>query len=503
MVKATVERSEDNENVRILRIEVEPEMVEEHMNRAFREIRGQIQMPGFRRGHVPRKIFENRFGVEPIWEEALENLVPEAYGQAVEDLDINPVAPPEVDFEDGGPGEGFVFTATVEVLPDVKLGEYKDLGLELELPEIEAEDVDQALQDLRERRATAEVVEDEEAEVAPGMLAIVAFQGYLDGEAREELKADEEMLDIGSGNYLPGFEDGLLGAKAGETREVEVEIPSDAPSEDLAGREVTFEVEVKDLKRKVLPELDDEFAKEVSDVDTLEKLREQVAEYLEDARISAALNQFENEVVEQVVENAELEVPEPMIEDLVKRRIEEMKREAESQGAEFEAYLVSRGFSDEASLRKTLLEGAGPDLKESLVLDAIAEVEEIEVSDEEFERGLVERAESMGTDPGVLRQISLTTEYGRRLRSDLRMQKVRHLLAEWTDPRFAEVRKELEEKREERRRRAREKAEAAEAAAEATEDGENEPEGEPVLPDESSQGEGDEPGQPDESGDTL
>ncbi len=497
MVKATVERSEENENVRILRIEVEPEMVEEHMNRAFAEIRGQIEIPGFRRGHVPRKIFENRFGVEPIWEEALENLVPEAYGQALEDLEINPVAPPEVDFEDGGPGEGFVFTATVEVLPDVNLGEYKDLGLEFELPEIESEDVDQALQDLRERRATAEAVEDEETEVAPGMLAIVAFQGYLDDEPREELKADEEMLDIGSGNYLPGFEEGLLGAKAGETREVEVEIPSDAPSEDLAGREVNFEVEVKELKRKVLPELDDEFAKEVSDVDTLEELREQVEEYLEDARLSAALNEFENKAVETVVENAELEVPEPMIEDLVQRRVDEMKREAESQGADFEDYLVSRGFTDEASLRKTLLEGAGPELKESLVLDAVAEAEEIEVTDEEFERGLTERAESMGTDAGVLRQLALTTEYGRRLKSDLRMQKVRRLLAEWTDPGYAEALEELEENRERRRRRAEEKAEAARAAAEAEEDTED-AEGEPDVPDESPQDEKDEAGEPEE-----
>ncbi len=472
MVKATVETVEDRENTRVVRIEVAPEEVEEYMNRAFAEIRSELTIPGFRKGRVPRKIFENRFGVEPIWEEALEKLVPEAYGEAITDLELNPVAPPEVDFEDGGPDEGFVFTATVEVMPEVELGEYKDLGIELDLPEITSEDVDEALEDLRERRATAEVVEDEEAEVAPGMLAVVGFQGYLDGAPREELTAEEEMLDIGSGQYLPGFEDGLLGAKAGETREIEIEIPADAPSEDLAGREVTFEVEVKELKNKVLPELDDEFAQEVSEVESLEELREELEEYLKDARMSAALEAFEQEVVSAVVAGTDFEVPDPMIADLADRRIEEMRSEAEGRDMEFDQYLMARGFASEEEAREALLEQAGPDLKESLVLDAVAKQEDIEVTEEEFEGELEKRAEGMGLDAGMLRQLAMTTEYGRRLRSDLRIQKTRRLLAGWTDSEYTEAREGLEAHRERRRQEARERAEA-EAQAAAEESGED------------------------------
>ncbi len=479
MVKATVERSEDRENVRILRIEVEPDKVEEYLDRAFAEIRKDLAIPGFRKGRVPRGIFENRFGVEPIWEEALEKMVPESYGEAIEELELHPVAPPEVDLEEAEPGEALVFTATVEVLPEVELGEYKDLGFELDVPEIGSEDVEEALGDLRERRATAEVVEDEDAEVGPGMLAVVGFQGYLGEEAREELAAEEEMLDIGSGQYLPGFEEGILGAKAGETREVTVEIPADAPSDELAGEEVRFEVEIKELKRKVLPDLDDEFAKEMSDAESLDELREEVEEYLKDARVSAALQAFEQKVIDAVVEDVDIDIPEPMKQDLVERRLEEMSREAQSRGMEMEHYLAARGFSSEDEAREALLEQAGPDLKESLVLDAVAEAEEVEVTEEDFERELENRAASMGIDAGMLRQMALTSEFGGRLRSDLRIQKTRRLLANLTDPAFEGVMAELEENRERRRKEAEEKARLAQEEAEA-EAGEevSEPEGE-------------------------
>lgn len=471
MVKATMERSEEKENLRILRVEVEPEKVEQHLNQAFSEIRRDLALPGFRKGRVPRKIFESRFGVAPIWEEALEKMVPEAYGEAIEQLELQPIAPPDVELESGGPDEdSVVFTAEVEVMPEVNLGPYKDLGLEFEVPEITDEDVDEAIEDLRERRATAELVEDEDAEVAPGMLAVVGFQGYLDDEPREELQAEEEMLDIGSGQYLPGFEEGILGAKVGETREVQVEIPADAPSQDLAGQEVTFEVEIKELKQKRLPDLDDDFAKEVGDAESVDALREQVREYLEDARMSSALREFEQQVIDKVAENTELEIPQPMIDDLVERRVEEMQREAEQRGMEFPDYLAARGMGSEEEARSNFREQAGPDLKESLILDAVAEAEGVEVTEEEFEAELENRAEAMGADPAVLRQMAMATEFGQRLRSDLRIQKTRRLLAGWSDEQYTETLERLEESRRVRREKAKEKAEAAEAETEAAQD---------------------------------
>ena len=469
MVKAKYERGEEKENLRVLQVEMSPEKLQTYMDQAFAKLRKDVTVPGFRKGKIPRPIFERHFGVEVLWQEALEKAVPDAYFEAIEELELEPIAPPEIDVDEdeSGPEQGLYFSAQVEVVPEVKLGDYKDLGHELETSEVTDEDVEEALQNLREEMATAVAVEDADRELETGMMAVVNYQGFVDEAPHEDLQAEDETIEIGQGKYLPGFEEGLLGAKVGDTREVTVEFPPEAANPDLAGRDVVFEVEIKELKDKELPALDDAFAQEVSEGETVDDLRRKLDAHLRDFRDQNDLKRFEDQVVEEVVKNAEVDVPDVMVENLVERRLEEMKKEIESKDADWEEFLATRGANYESELRAQLAENGKRDLKETLVLEAVAEAEDIEVSEEEVDQEIEAQARSMGLDPGVLRQVTMTnTEYLNRLKADRRIKKTRECLAAWTDPKYDEVKEAMEARREEMIAEAQAQAEKAKAQAE-------------------------------------
>ncbi len=456
VIKARVERGTEKENVRIVHVDVDPEMVNRYMDQAFHELRKDVTIPGFRKGRIPRVLFERRFGREVIWEEALEKLLPDAYGEAIEDLDLEPIGPPNVDLKDADSEEDSLsFTAEIEVRPEVKLGEFREIEVDLDIQEVTDEDVEETLHRLRDSRSSVTAVEDEDATVVPGMLAVVDFQGYDGDEPLEELHGEEMLIEVGSGSNIPGFDEGILGARAKEKRTFSVELPADTPLEDLAGSEVRFEVEIKELQVKELPALDDEFAREFFGDDSVEELRENYREYMINDNEQSALAELESQVVSQVVDGAEIEVPEVMVEQVVDQKISDFEYQMGARDLSLEDLLRERGYDSEDDLREELRGPAEKGVREILVLEAVADQEAVEVSEEEVEAELERHAGSMGIDPGIFLRTPTGSGLMQEVRNSCRLRKTREFLASLSCPEYDEV-KERVARREERWQREKE-----------------------------------------------
>ena len=297
-----------------LTVEVDAETFSKALDQAFNKVKKQVTVPGFRKGRVPRKIFEQRFGVEALYQDALDIVLPDAYAVAVEETGIEPVSQPEVDIEQIGKGQPLIFTATVTVKPEVKLGEYKGLEVKKIDTDVTDEDVDKELELLQKRHAELVVKEDEPAE--NGDTVVIDFEGFVDDEAFEGGKAENYSLELGSGSFIPGFEDQLVGVKSGDELEVNVTFPEEYHAEELAGKPAVFKVKVHEVKSLVLPELDDEFAVDVDDeVETLEALKEKIKNRLKEEKEHRAKHEIENALLEKVSENAEIDIPEVMVEN--------------------------------------------------------------------------------------------------------------------------------------------------------------------------------------------
>ena len=270
-MSAKWEKLEANEGK--LTFTVDAESFDKALDQAFQKVRKNITVPGFRKGRVPRPIFEQRFGVEALYQDAIDIVLPGAYEKAIDETGIEPVAQPEVDIEQIGKGQDLIFTANVTVKPEVKLGEYKGLEVEKVDTEVTDEDVEKELKELQKRHAELVVKEDEPA--AEGDTVVIDFEGFVDGEAFEGGQAENHSLELGSGSFIPGFEDQLVGVKAGEEKEVNVTFPEEYHAEELAGKDAVFKVKVHEVKSLELPELDDDFAIDVDDeVETLDALKE-------------------------------------------------------------------------------------------------------------------------------------------------------------------------------------------------------------------------------------
>ncbi|WP_214481503.1 trigger factor [Bacillus sp. SM2101] len=383
-MSAKWEKSEGNQGV--LTVEVDAEKVNEGLDAAFNKVVKQVNVPGFRKGKMPRSLFEKRFGVESLYQDALDILLPEAYSAAVEETGIEPVDRPDVDIEQMEKGKTLIFTAKVTVKPEVKLGEYK--GLEVE--EIDAtvtdEDVDNELKQLQERQA--ELTLKEEGSVENGDTVIMDFEGFVNGEAFEGGTAENYSLEIGSGTFIPGFEDQLAGLEAGAEKEVEVTFPEEYHSEELAGKPATFKVKVHEIKAKELPVLDDEFAKDVDDeVESLEELTTKTREKLQETKKREAEDSLRNSLIEKAAENAEVEIPEAMFKTETDRMVQEFEQRLQMQGMNLELYTQFSG-QDEAALREQMKEEAEKRVKINLTLEAIAAAENFDVTDEEIEKEL-------------------------------------------------------------------------------------------------------------------
>ncbi len=309
-MSAKWEKLEGNKGV--LTVEVDVKTVNEGLDQAFKKVSKDINIPGFRKGKVPRPLFEKRFGVESLFQDALDFILPESYAKAVEEAGIEPVDRPEIDIEQMEKGKELIFTATVIVKPEVKLGEYKGLEVEKLDDSVSDNDVEEELKTLQERQA--ELVVKEDGAVEDGDTVVIDFEGFVDGEAFEGGQSDNYSLEIGSGSFIPGFEENNLlgfGVKSGEEKDVVVTFPEEYHAAELAGKEATFKVKLHEIKAKELPELDDEFAKDVDEeAETLEELKANIKNRLTEEKKNEAEQKLKNDLVEKATENAEIDLPE-------------------------------------------------------------------------------------------------------------------------------------------------------------------------------------------------
>ncbi|CAG9611548.1 Trigger factor [Bacillus rhizoplanae] len=389
-------------NVGVLTIEVDAKEVNNSLDDAFKKVVKTINVPGFRKGKMPRPLFEQRFGVESLYQDALDIILPKAYGEAIDETGIFPVAHPEIDIEKFEKGENLIFTAKVTVKPEVKLGEYKGLTVEKVDTTVADEDVENELKSLQERQA--ELVVKEDGTVENGDTAVIDFEGFVDGEAFEGGKGENYSLAIGSSTFIPGFEEQLVGLKAGEQKEVEVSFPEEYHAAELAGKPATFKVTVHEIKVKELPALDDEFAKDANEeVATLDELKAKLRENLEENKKQEADNKLRDEVVEKAAANAEIDIPEAMIETELDRMVREFEQRLSYQGMNLELYYQFTG-TDEAKLKEQMQEDAAKRVTTNLVLEAIIKAENIEVTEEEVNAEVEKMAEMYNMPVDAVKQ---------------------------------------------------------------------------------------------------
>ncbi|ADL12044.1 trigger factor [Acetohalobium arabaticum] len=388
------------ENKVKLDVEVEAEETNKALEEAYKEVVKDVEIDGFRKGKVPRQVLEAKYGKEILHKDALDILIPKAYREAVEEAGIEPIDQPEINDFSIEEDKPTTFTAEVEIKPEVELGEYTDLDIEQEAEEITEEDVQEELNNRRERFAELKVTDRDE--VQEGDYVVIDFEGYVDGEPFEGGSAEEYTLEIGSGDFIPGFEEQLVGAKVGEEVEVDVTFPEEYQQDDLAGEGAVFKVDVKEIKEKELPELDDELAQEVGDFETLDELKDDITNKLKEEAERKAKNKFTNELVEAISENAEVNIPETMVEDELDLMVDTMKQRLQQQGMDFEQYLEMTG-NDEASFREENREEARKRVKSSLALEEIAEEEDIDVTEEEIENKIEEIADQQEQDPEMVK----------------------------------------------------------------------------------------------------
>ncbi|MFD2046244.1 trigger factor [Ornithinibacillus salinisoli] len=395
------EKQEGNEGV--LTFEVSAEDFDTALDKAFKKVVKTVQIPGFRKGKIPRSMFEKRFGVESLYQDAVDIVLPDAYMKAIEESGIEPIDQPSIDIEEIEKGKNVVFTAKVTVKPEVTLGDYKGLEVEEQDTTVTDEDVQNELEQLRERHA--ELIVKEEGKVENGDTVVMDFEGFLDGEAFDGGKGENHSLEIGSGQFIPGFEEKLIGKEAGEDTEIEVTFPDDYHAEELAGKKATFKVKVHEIKTKELPELDDEFAKDVDEeVESLEELKNKKKEELESQKSQDADNQKRETLIEKASDNASVDIPEAMVETELERMVKEFEQRLQMQGMTMEMYFQFSG-QDEAALKEQMKEDASKRVKTNLTLEAISNAEKLEASDEDVQAELENMASMYGTDVDQLKQM--------------------------------------------------------------------------------------------------
>lgn len=422
-MSAKFEKLEGNQVV--LTVEVDAEKVNEGLDAAFKKVVKQVNVPGFRKGKMPRQMFEKRFGIESLYQEAIDYLLPEAYSNAIDETGIDPIDRPEIDVEQIEKGKSFIFTAKVQVKPEVKLGEYKGLEIEAFDTNVTDEEVDAEIKKLQERHAELVVKEEGTAEL--GDTVVIDFAGYVDGEAFEGGTAENYTLELGSASFIPGFEDQLVGLATGEEKDVEVTFPEEYHAADLAGKPAVFKTKVHEIKGKSVPELDDEFAKDADDeVETLEALKAKIKDRLAHDKKHQAEHHVQNSVVEKATANAEVEVPEVMIDSEVGRMLQEFEQRLQMQGMNLELYFQFSG-QDEAALREQMKEEAAQRVRGNLTLEAISKAENIQATDEDVTAELEKMAEMYKMS---VEDIKKAIGGGEGIKADLSIRKTVEFLVE-------------------------------------------------------------------------
>ncbi|EAC3992945.1 trigger factor [Listeria monocytogenes] len=405
-------------NVGKLTFEIEQEKVKEGLDRAFVKVRKTLNVPGFRKGKVPRQIFNQRFGEEALFQDALDILLPEVYSAAIDEAGIDPVDTPQVNIESMEKGETWVLTAEVTVKPEVKLGDYKGLEVEKRVTELTTEELEAELKQLQERQAELVVKEDAPAE--NGDTVILDFEGFKDGVAFEGGQAENHSLELGSGQFIPGFEEKLVGLKAGDEADIELTFPEEYHAEDLAGQPVVFKVKLHEIKTKEVPALDDELAKDIDEeVETLDELKEKISKRLQEAKEESVAQAKQEEVIAKAVENAEVDIPHAMVHHEADHLMNHFAQDLQAQGLTPELYYQFTGQTEEA-MHAQMEKDAEKRVKMNLVLEAIAEAENIEPTEEAIDEEISTLAEKYGMEKDAVRAALGDMS---ELKSDLKIRK--------------------------------------------------------------------------------
>ena len=380
-------------------VEIEFTMDKEQFNveldKAFKQNAKKFKVPGFRNGMVPRAVVEKTYGEAVLYEYVIENTVDEAYKTAVIENNLEIVSRPELDIKQIGKDKDFIFVVNVCVKPEAKVSDYKGIEVKKVSTRVTKKEVEEEIERTREKNARIVTVEDKARELKNGDISVIDFEGFVDGKAFEGGKAENFELTIGSGQFIPGFEDQMIGMKVDEERDINVKFPEEYHATDLAGKDATFKVKLHEIKEKILPELDDEFAKDISEFDTLEEYRKDVNKKVKQRKENQAKAEKEQEAIEKFIEKVEVTIPDGMIDEEVEKMVEEMNANLSYQGLNIDQYLQYMGMSLE-DYKKEMRGQAEKRIKLNLGLEAVATQEKVEVSDEDIDTKIKELAAQYG-----------------------------------------------------------------------------------------------------------
>lgn len=414
-------------NIVKFEVKVEAEKFDAALTRAYKKNVKNFNVPGFRKGKVPMNVVKKYYGIEVLLEDAVNFAIEGSYSEVLKENNIVPVDYPKIDVVEVGEGKDFVYTAEVTVYPEVELGEYKGLSIEKKTYEVTEEEVSKKLKEMQEKNARVETKE--EGTVENGNIAVIDFKGYVDGEAFQGGEGKDYSLEIGSKTFIDTFEEQLVGAKVNDTVEVNVTFPENYGKEELNGKPAKFEVTIKEIKVKELPELDDEFAKETSEFDTIADLKADVTKKLEEANAERSEREFEEAVITAVAGNAKVEIPEVMVEKEVDKMVQNLQQRLQYQGLTLEQYFQFTG-TDEEKMREYMRTNAQTKVKVDLVLEAIEKAENVEATEEEIRAKAVEVAKMYAASEDEKMVDLLMQSQQAALRADVITNKTMKLLLE-------------------------------------------------------------------------
>ncbi|MGI6069461.1 MAG: trigger factor [Blautia sp.] len=405
-------------NMAKLTIEVSAEELEKAIEKAYQKNKGKISLPGFRKGKAPRVMIEKMYGKGVFLEDAANALIPGAYSEAVMESELEIVSSPAIDVTQLEAGKPFIFTAEVAVKPEVALGEYK--GVEVPKSDVEVTEEEIAAELKKEQDKNARTITVEDRGVENGDIVTLDFEGFVDGVAFEGGKGTDYPLTIGSNTFIPGFEEQLVGAKAGEPVEVNVTFPEDYQSAELAGKAAIFKCEIKKIETKELPEVDDEFAKDVSEFETLDEYKADIKKNLAEKKEQDALRAKEDAVVDKIIENASMEIPDAMLDTQIQEMVNDFARRLQSQGLNIDQYFQFTGMDADA-MREQMKPQAMKRIQSRLVLEKVAEVENIEPTQEQMDEEINKMAEMYKMEADKLKELIGENEMS-QMKKDLAIQ---------------------------------------------------------------------------------
>ena len=390
-------------NMAKLTIEVDAKEFDEAIVKAYNKNKGKMSVPGFRKGKVPQAMIEKMYGPDVFYEDAANFLIPDAYEKALdEEKDLEVVSQPKIDVVQINKGENFIFTAEVALKPPVELGKYKGVKIDKIDTEVTDEEVDKEID--KERESNARTITVENRPIKEKDTAVIDFEGFVDGVAFEGGKGDNYPLVIGSGSFIPGFEDQLIGKNTGDEVEVNVTFPEDYQADDLKGKAAMFKVKINEIKEKELPELDDEFASEVSEFDTLEEYKKDVKAKLSEKKEKEAKDKKEDAVIEAIIADSKMEIPDAMVDTQTKQMANDYASRLQQQGLSLEQYFMFTGLDMDKFLEQ-MKPGALKRIQSRLVLEAIVKAENFEVTDEDYENELKRMAESYNMEVDKVKEL--------------------------------------------------------------------------------------------------